>query len=119
MCIEMGKFFLQFAKDLVGLSATLQKSTLEKRNRLAEHLEKIAECLTGIASSFQEKQVPFEQCGALDEYVASLPSVCEGIVPSPDIERFQKVLGKRAHARAMMSVFSDESATQNEINQGG
>jgi hypothetical protein len=117
MELEIGKFFLQVANDFIGHIATFKKMKFEKRERLAEHIKNIANCLKAIADSFQEKRVPFEKCGELDEYVASLPSVCKGIVPPEDIERFQNVLQKRAHARAMMSIFSDESATQNEVNQ--
>lgn len=113
---EIAKHFLQFAKELVGLGTTLQKANLEKRTRLAMHIEGIADCLTAIAVAFRERRVPNEQCGALDEYVRSLPTTCEGVVSADDIEHFQETLQMRAHARAMMSIFTDDKATEDEID---
>jgi hypothetical protein len=48
---EIAKYFLEFAKELVGLGSSLQKAALEKRLRLAQLIESISTCLENIAGS--------------------------------------------------------------------
>src|SRR5260370_2737859 len=97
---EIAKYFLEFAKELVGLGSTLQKAKFEKRTRLAQHLDNIAGCLEAIGIAFNKMEEPHGQCGALGEYVRSLPDVCKGILSEEDIERFKELLESKADSRA-------------------
>ncbi len=113
---EIAKYFLEFAKELVGLGSTLQKAKLEKRTRLAEHLDNIAGCLEAIGIAFNKKEEPHEQCGALEEYARSLPNVCKGILSEADIERFKELLERKAHGRAVLFILHDETSRKAEID---
>src|SRR5262249_16158335 len=113
-CTEIGKYFLQFAKELIGLGSTLQKAKLDKLIRLAQYAENISTCLQVIGEAVGKNKEPHGQCGELDEYVRSLPDVCSGLLTETDIQRFQDLLERRAHGRAVALISHDEASRKSE-----
>ena len=113
---EIAKYFIEFAKELVGLGTTLQKADLERRIRLAQHIENISKCLEDIAQSFRDNHQPYKSCGELDEYVYSLPDVCEGMVDDSAIRRLVDLLSHRAHGRAVTFIGTDDVQKKEESN---
>jgi hypothetical protein len=111
---EIAKFFLEFAKDLVGLGSTLQKAKIEKRIRLAQYLENISTCLHSIGEAFSKHEEPYGLFGELEEYVRSLPNVCSGLLADTEILRFQRLLEGRAHGRAVVIISHDETSRKSE-----
>jgi hypothetical protein len=112
---EIAKYFLEFAKELVGLGSSLQKAALEKRLRLAQLIESISTCLENIAGSFREGKEPHKSCGELDEYVRLLPEVLDGVVSEETSTHFLDLLSQRAHARAVMVIIHDQEPLKREI----
>ncbi|MEA5505790.1 hypothetical protein VB735_22290 [Halotia wernerae UHCC 0503] len=113
---EIAKYFLEFAKELVGLGSSLQKAELEKRLRLAQLIESISTCLESIADSFREGKEPHKSCGELDEYVRLLPEVLDGVVSEETSTHFLYLLSRRrAHARAVMFIMHDQEPLKREI----
>jgi len=113
---EIAKYFIEFAKELVGLGSTLQKADLERRIRLAQHIENISKCLEETAQSFRDNREPYASCGELDEYVWSLPDICKGMIDDTTIQRFVDLLSRRAHSRELFFFVHDDVQKKRESN---
>ena len=100
---ETIKTLIDFGKTLLGLQADLEKTDLEKRTRIADYLDKNANCLHDIVVSFRNDELPHEACGALSGYMRSLMSAIGGVVNPEDLEHYSSLLTQANLTRQLMN----------------
>lgn len=88
----MVKDLLDLAKNLLGLKADLDKSVLERRQRVATYLNNISDCLNQVVKKFREGKVPSSMCSEVDEYLYSLFGVVGEEVGEEKLERYKQIL---------------------------
>ncbi|WP_073069413.1 hypothetical protein [Phormidesmis priestleyi] len=88
----MVKDLLDLAKNLLGLKADLDKSVLERRQRVATYLNNISDCLNQSVKKFREGEVPASLCSEVDEYLYSLFDIVGEEVGEEKLERYKQIL---------------------------
>jgi len=88
----MVKDLLDLAKSLLGLKADLDKSALERRQRVGTYLNNISDCLNQSVKKFREGEVPTSICSEVDEYLYNLFDVVGEEVGEEKLERYRQIL---------------------------
>jgi exonuclease VII small subunit len=102
---------LNFAKSLLGLKADLDKTALERRQRVGSYLDKVTDCLEQIIKKFREGTESYSQCSELDEYLNSLVEIVGKEVGEDKLKRYEKRLASAAYVRGQASsAFLQESS---------
>jgi len=102
---------LDLAKSLLGLKADLNKSALERRQRIGSYLDKITDCLEQIIRKFREGTNPYSQCSELDEYLNLLVEIIGKEVGEDQLKRYEDILAGAVAARGgASSAFLQDSS---------
>jgi hypothetical protein len=106
------KTLLDFGKTLFGFKADLKKAELERRKRIADYLDKIADSLRDTVAGFRANQLPHEACGALSGYVRSLIEAIGTSIEPEQLEHYSSLLSGAALTRQFL--YEVESADEKE-----
>jgi hypothetical protein len=106
------KTLFDFGKTLFGVKADLEKAELERRKRIADYLDKIADSLHDTAAGFKSNQLPHESCGALSGYVRSLIEAVGTSIEPAQLEHYSSLLSSAALTRQLL--YEIESADEKE-----
>jgi hypothetical protein len=118
MGYEYPKLIVEVAKGLFGLRAKLAAADLDKRNRTADLLDKVAGCIEDIAETNFSDIDLVRKCNELTEYQRSLADVIVSQVSAIDRQRIQGWLDNSVSARGLiMAAFEDQlKATRHKPN---
>jgi hypothetical protein len=111
------KTLLDFGKALFGLKADLEKTNLERRKRIADYLDKVADSLCNIVAGFRDNRLPHEACGALGGYVRSLIEAVGTSIEPEQLESYSSLLSSAALTRQLLyevESYEVESADKKE-----
>jgi hypothetical protein len=106
------KTLLDFGKALFGFKADLEKAELERRKRIADYLDKIADSLRDTVAGFRDNQLPHEACGSLSGYVRSLIEAVGTSIDPEQLEHYSSLLSSAALTRQLL--YEVESADEKE-----
>jgi hypothetical protein len=106
------KTLFDFGKTLFGFKADLEKAELERRKRIADYLDKVADSLIDTVAGFRDNQLPHEACGALSGYVRSLIEAVGTSIKPEQLEHYSSLLSSAALTRQLL--YEVESADEKE-----
>jgi hypothetical protein len=106
------KTLLDFGKALFGFKADLEKANLERRKRIADYLDKVADSLCDIVAGFRDHRLPHEACGSLGGYVRSLIEAVGTSIELEQLEYYSSLLSNAALTRQLL--YEVESADEKE-----
>ena len=114
---------LDLAKTLFGLKSDLNKSLLERRQRLATYLDGVVGCLGDILSELNQGEKPFADCSELKEYLRLLTETVGKEVGEDRLARYEDVLFRAAEGKRIaitlydLDPFLEFSENQAEFQQ--
>jgi hypothetical protein len=106
------KMLLNFGKALFGFKADLEKTNLERRKRIADYLDKVADSLCNIVAGFRDNRLPHGACGALEGYVRSLIEAVGTSIEPEQLEYYSSLLSDAALTRQLL--YEVQSADEKE-----
>lgn len=91
----------KIAETIARFAEKLIQSGKERRDRIANYLQEIAECIHRISSRLQAGETPTDDCAQLGECLKDLNQVLDKILEAPTIDELKKSAEAATEARAL------------------
>lgn len=109
--LDIVKTILEVARGLFGFRADIAKANRERRDRVADYFSEVADLLDSTSASLKQRTYPSGSCSQLGHLADQMDQSLAGLVPEPDLLRFQSEL-RRVHE--IEQLFSELSSLSDQ-----
>lgn len=113
MDISTAKGFLDLAKGIFDPVKEFHAWRRERKNRVADLLDKISACLNGIAAGVESGTPIDNLCGELNAYMDSLMELLDGVVTKEVLQKYSQILNAATIQRKLIAELADASKREN------